>query len=57
MEPSYVLRALGLADADAAGSIRFGLGRWTTAEEIDAAGARLVAAVRDLRGSDQVSAA
>ncbi len=57
VEPSYVLRALGLADADAAGSIRFGLGRWTTAEEIDAAGARLVAAVRDLRGRDQVSAA
>jgi cysteine desulfurase len=35
VEPSYVLRALGVSDELAHGSIRFGLGRFTTAEEVD----------------------
>ncbi|MFQ5846563.1 MAG: IscS subfamily cysteine desulfurase [Candidatus Methylomirabilales bacterium] len=35
MEPSYVLRALGVDDALARSSIRFGLGRWSTEEEVD----------------------
>ena len=35
LEPSYVLKAMGLGDALVHASIRFGLGRWTTAEEVD----------------------
>jgi cysteine desulfurase len=35
VEPSYVLRALGLSDARANASIRLGLGRFTTADDVD----------------------
>ena len=43
LEPSYVLRALGADDALAHSSIRFGIGRFTTDEEID----YVLKAVRD----------
>ena len=48
-QPSPVLRALGLADEDIQGSIRIGLGRTTTAAEVDFALERLLAAARRLR--------
>jgi cysteine desulfurase len=35
LEPSHVIAALGLAGDLAAGTLRFSLGRWTTADEID----------------------
>jgi cysteine desulfurase len=49
LEPSYVLRALGRSDELAHSSIRFTVGRFTTAEEIDFAVALLVAKVGKLR--------
>lgn len=48
-EPSHVLRALGLSDALAESSLRFGVGRFTTAREIDRAAARVIAEVSRLR--------
>ena len=49
LEPSYVLRALGLSDELAHSSIRFSIGRYTTAEDIDYAVAKVHEAVGKLR--------
>ena len=49
VEPSYVLRALGLSDARANASIRLGLGRFTTAQDIDYAVDAIAAAAARLR--------
>jgi len=48
-EPSYVLRALGVGDELARSSLRFGLGRFTTAAEVEFAAAEVVREVRRLR--------
>jgi cysteine desulfurase len=49
LEPSYVLKALGAGDDLAHSSIRFGLGRWTTDEEVDYVVEKLTSVVRRLR--------
>jgi cysteine desulfurase len=48
-EPSHVLRALGVPDKLAHASIRFGLGRFTTEEEVDYVIAKVVRVVNHLR--------
>jgi cysteine desulfurase len=54
---SHVLAAIGLSDAAAHGSLRFGLGRRTTEDEIDRAVAALSAAVAAWRGRHAQQAA
>lgn len=49
LEPSYVLRALGVGSDLAHSSIRFGLGRFTNEEEVDYTANRMVEAVTRLR--------
>jgi cysteine desulfurase len=49
LEPSYVLKALGVGDEIAHSSIRFGIGRFNTIEDIDYVAGRLVDVVRKLR--------
>jgi cysteine desulfurase len=49
VEPSYVLRAMGVADELAHASIRFGLGRFNTAEEVDFAIEEITKVVLRLR--------
>jgi cysteine desulfurase len=49
LEPSYVLRALGVGDELAHSSIRFGIGRFNTAEEVDYVIDHVVVEVNRLR--------
>ena len=49
LEPSHVLTAIGVPADLAHASIRFGLGRWSTEEEVDYASATAIGAVRRLR--------
>jgi len=49
LEPSYVLKALGAGDDLAHSSIRFGLGRWSTEEEVNYVVEKLTTVVRRLR--------
>ncbi|MBL6751304.1 MAG: aminotransferase class V-fold PLP-dependent enzyme [Nevskia sp.] len=55
-EPSYVLRALGRSDDLANASLRFSLGRGTTAAEVDQAAAMVMEKVRWLRSLSPLEA-
>jgi cysteine desulfurase len=49
LEPSYVLKALGVGEDLAHTSIRFGIGRFNTDEEVDYVANRVIETVRRLR--------
>jgi cysteine desulfurase len=53
IEPSYVLRAIGLDEAAARGSLRLCVGRFTTAAEVDFAADAIAAAVRRRGGATE----
>jgi cysteine desulfurase len=55
LEPSHVLRAIGLEERLAHASIRFGLGRFNTEEEVDYTVGRIVEEVRRLREMSPVT--
>ena len=57
LEPSHVLTAIGVAPDLAHASIRFGVGRWTTEEEVDYASDLAVQAVQRLRENSPLSKA
>lgn len=55
VEPSYVLRAIGLSDGDAHSSVRMCVGRMTTTEEIENTIAAISDAVSELRNCDETT--
>ena len=55
-EPSYVLQAIGVSREDAASTLRFGLSRYTTEEEIEFTAERVSEAVRGVRSRAFVDA-
>ncbi|MDR2107383.1 MAG: aminotransferase class V-fold PLP-dependent enzyme [Holosporaceae bacterium] len=54
LEPSYVLKAIGARDEVIHSSLRIGLGRFTTAEEVDRAASKIITAVKRLRAMSPV---
>ena len=56
VEPSYVLRALGLPEAQARASLRIGIGRFTDAAEVDLAVEEFVSKVSRLRAEGSAAA-
>ena len=48
--PSHVLSALGLSDDDASSSLRIGIGRFTTQEEVNYAADQIIKVVAELGG-------
>ncbi|SFR42984.1 cysteine desulfurase IscS [Marinobacter daqiaonensis] len=56
MEPSYVLKGIGLSDAQAHSGLRFSLGRFTTEEEVDFAVEQIRLVVTRLRERRRASA-
>ena len=54
LEPSYVLKAMGLSDELAHASLRFGLGRFTTAEQVDYAISTVTSAVNAQRKASPI---
>jgi cysteine desulfurase len=49
LEPSYVLKAMGLDEALVHASIRFGLGRWTTQDDVESTVQIVISRVKRLR--------
>jgi cysteine desulfurase len=49
VDPSHVLKAMGLSDEDAGSSIRFGIGSFNSREEIDHVANLVIEAVKKLR--------
>lgn len=49
--PSHVLKAMGLSDEDSYGTVRFSLGKYTTAEEVEEVVERIRTVVLNLRSS------
>jgi len=49
-DPSHVLKAIGVSEQLARSTVRFGLGRFTTEEEVEEAARQVIGAVKQLRG-------